>query len=185
MLKQWVSLSVAMVAVVSAALGADSAAAQSSKGNDLSVKLYGENAKAEKKEKAEAPAKEAEEPPASNTIIRCVNNGRVTFTNTKCEGGAAQAAAVRGAQPPSNQLTRSGASGATPKPLAALTPLYETVQASSGTAGYELREQCDKIDSQLSRLDAQAQLALPKAEPETNRKKREELLRKRHALRCG
>ncbi|MFM2399960.1 MAG: hypothetical protein RL341_2117, partial [Pseudomonadota bacterium] len=83
-----------------------------------------------------------------------------------------------------NQLTRSGASGTQPKPLAALPPLYETVQANNATAGYELREQCAKLDGQLGRLDAQAQLALPKAEPEANRKKREELQRKRHSLRC-
>jgi hypothetical protein len=167
--------------VVVACVGMQCAFAQSAQGNDLSVKLYGESAKTDKK--VEAPAKEPEQG-ASSTIIRCVNNGRVTFTNSKCESGAAQAAPVRRAEPAANQLTRSGTSGAAPKPLAALPPLYETVQATSGTAGYELREQCAKLDSQLGRLDSQAQLALPKAEPEANRKKREELQRKRHALRC-
>jgi hypothetical protein len=165
-----------------------SAAAQTS---DLTVKLYGDGAKAEKAAEKGSEKKPADTAPkqeadaGTSTIIRCVDKGRVTFTNGKCESGTAQATAVRRAEPATNQVTRSSTSGAPPKPLAALPPLYETVQATSDTAGYELREQCAKIDSQLGRLDAQAQLALPKAEPEANRKKREELQRKRHSLRCG
>jgi hypothetical protein len=150
-------------------------------GKDLSVKLYSETPPVPA---AKAPVKAAEAEPGDTNIVRCVDKGRVTFTNGKCETGQAQATAVRRSAPAENQITRSAA-GQPPKPLAALPPLYETVQATSGTAGYELREQCAKLDSQLARLDAQAALALPKPEPETNRKRREDIERKKFSLRCG
>lgn len=150
-------------------------------GKDLSVKLYSE---ATPVPAAKAPAKAAEAEAASTNIVRCVDKGRVTFTNGKCETGQAQATAVQRGAPAQNQITRSAA-GQPPKPLAALPPLYDTVQATSSTAGYELREQCAKLDNQLARLDAQAALALPKPEPEANRKRREDIERKKFSLRCG
>jgi cytoskeletal protein RodZ len=187
-------VAVSALAVSHAAL-AQAAANEKEKSKDLSVKLYGEStAPAAAKEAVKETAKEgvkdapketakAAESEGGTTIIRCVDRGRVTFTNGKCETGQAQTGGVQRSAPAQNQITRS-TTGQAPKPLAALPPLYETVQATSGTAGYELREQCGKLNSQLARLDAQAQLALPKPEPEANRKRREDIERKKFSLRC-
>jgi hypothetical protein len=183
-------VAVSALAVSHAAL-AQAAANEKEKSKDLSVKLYGEStAPAAAKDAAKEGVKDAPKETAKaaeseggTTIIRCVDRGRVTFTNGKCETGQAQTGGVQRSAPAQNQITRS-TTGQAPKPLAALPPLYETVQATSGTAGYELREQCGKLNSQLARLDAQAQLALPKPEPEANRKRREDIERKKFSLRC-
>jgi hypothetical protein len=148
---------------------------------DLSATLY-EQAKPSPAT-AKAAVKTGDEA-GSSAIIRCVANGRVTFTNTKCETGQTATGAIATRKAPAeNQLTRS-TGPASPKPLAALPPLYDTVQPNNSTAGYELREQCAKLNGQLARLDSQAQLALPKPEPEANRKKREDIERKKFSLRC-
>jgi hypothetical protein len=148
---------------------------------DLSIKLYDEA-----KPPTAKPATKAQvdEGGGSSAIIRCTDKGRVTFTNTKCEGGQTAGAAIKSKVPAENQLTRSSTAAA-PKPLAALPPLHDTVQATNNTAGYELREQCNTLNGQLARLDSQAQLALPKPEPEASRKKRAEIERKKFSLRCG
>jgi hypothetical protein len=129
---------------------------------------------------ADKPASEA---PGNTTIIRCEINGKVTLTDGKCEGGNARVMESGKALPPVNQIKRTGP--AAPRPMAALPPLSDSIQVQGETSQVIKQDQCAIIDKQLSGLDAQATLALPLPESEPNRKRRDELQRKRFAMRCG